>query len=471
MSWGGSRTGDGVDLCPPAPAPGSDDTAWPALDELMGLFRSLGDNCELGLVQRYAGAEPIDLLRFAGAHIATDQRLRVITDAIANGFQGLGEPGTVSCGLGEPDAAGRREYYIQENVYQLRYHTFRYDDRMDPERLIAQQMELLQHWRAKLFEDLRFAQKICVWKSNATQPDSDIRALSDAIRRYGPNDLLWLTLCDEDHDVGDVDDLGGGLFRGHVARFAPYERAGDIDFRSWFLVCARAYQLIPLLRQKQLHSIVGFDVDTGAYDGSIDGLIGDRLCGWCAKRGDPRPVWLQLFVDGRLFAIFPANEPRADLEQVGIVGGNHGFCTPVTLRGLPATARVAVRILGTTIDIPHSGRGFSTYRRLDAAPSPHDPREAAVPSLAQADSPVPPELRDTLTDIRGSAERIALEILACPPKQRREAVGKTYGVFLAIARARGCSEVVAADFARLMRQMVRDVIAAAELTGGKIGEA
>lgn len=471
MSWGGSRTGGGLDLCPPTPAQASEDTTWPALDELMGLFRSLGDNCELGLVQRYAGAEPIDLLRFAGAHTAVDQRLRVITDAIARGFQGLGEPGTVSCGLGDPDAAGRREYYIQENVYQLRYHTFRYDDRMDPERLIAQQMELLRHWRAKLFEDLRSAQKICVWKSNITQTEPDIRALLDAIRQYGPNDLLWLTLCDEDHDVGDVEDLGGGLFKGHVARFAPYERAGDIDLRSWFLVCARAYQLIPLLRQKQLHPMAGFDVEAGAYDGSIDGLIGERLCGWCAKRGDPKPVWLQLFVGGRLFAIFPANEPRADLEQVGIVGGNHGFYTPVTLRGLPATAHIAVRILGTTIDIPHSGRGFSTYRRLDAAPPSHDRPEAAMLPPAEAENPVPPELRDTLKDIRGAAERIALEILACPPEQRREAISKIYGAFLAIALALGCSEVVAADFARLMRQMVRDVVTAAEVTGGKTGSA
>jgi hypothetical protein len=140
--------------CPPALAQTSEDASWPALDDLMGLFGSLGDNCELGLVQRSAGAEPSDLLRFAGAHIGVDQRLRVITDAIANGFQGLGDPGTVRYGLGEPDAAGRREYYIHENVHQLRYHTFRYDDRMDPERLVAQQTELPRHWRTKLFADL-----------------------------------------------------------------------------------------------------------------------------------------------------------------------------------------------------------------------------------------------------------------------------------------------------------------------------
>ena len=34
--------------------------------ELVVHFESLGDNCELGLVQRRAGVEPLGLLRFAG---------------------------------------------------------------------------------------------------------------------------------------------------------------------------------------------------------------------------------------------------------------------------------------------------------------------------------------------------------------------------------------------------------------------
>ena len=43
--------------------------AAPAMEdrELVLHFESIGDNCELGLVQRRAGAEPLGLLRFAGA--------------------------------------------------------------------------------------------------------------------------------------------------------------------------------------------------------------------------------------------------------------------------------------------------------------------------------------------------------------------------------------------------------------------
>jgi len=32
--------------------------------DLVQRFESLGDNCEFGMVQRYAGAEPLSLFRF-----------------------------------------------------------------------------------------------------------------------------------------------------------------------------------------------------------------------------------------------------------------------------------------------------------------------------------------------------------------------------------------------------------------------
>jgi hypothetical protein len=59
---------------------------------LVRRFRALGDNCEFGLVQRHCGAEPIDLLRFAGLHIPIEDRLAALTKAVTVGFEGLGQP-------------------------------------------------------------------------------------------------------------------------------------------------------------------------------------------------------------------------------------------------------------------------------------------------------------------------------------------------------------------------------------------
>jgi hypothetical protein len=90
---------------------------------------------------------------------------------------------------------------------------------------------------------------------------------------------------------------------------------------------------------------------------------------------------------------------------------------------------------------------------------------------AEADNPVPPARRETLKATRRSAERIALQILGCPQERRRAAISKTYGVFLALALARGCSGVVAGDFVRPTRQTVRDVVTAARLTSGRVSSA
>jgi hypothetical protein len=343
---------------PHGPAP-------PPVRELMNLFRPLGDNCELGLVQRHAGAEPIDLLRFAGLHIPIEHRLRAITDGIAKGFTDLGGAGTLHFETFDPDDSGKQEFIAQENVYHLRYHTARYVGEIDPDRLLQQQLQVLQVWRSKFFEDLRAADKVCVWKSNLPQRESDIRDLLAVLRIYGPNTLLWVAQFDADHAAGTVDDLGRGLFKGYVTRFAPYDRAYEIALESWFAMCARAYRVIPALHGADQDGDQGRADepanDASAYEGWVDGLMDGRVCGWCWRKGRPDPVSLELSIDGQRVATFVAADRRDDLEQAGIGTGRHGFFSPIALRGLPPEAVIAVKVAGTDIEIPGSGRRLSEY--------------------------------------------------------------------------------------------------------------
>src|ERR1700761_2131837 len=65
------------------------------LQQILETFQSLGDNCEFGLVQRWAGAEPVHLLRFAGLYIPLEQRLDALVEAIDDGFTDLGDPASV----------------------------------------------------------------------------------------------------------------------------------------------------------------------------------------------------------------------------------------------------------------------------------------------------------------------------------------------------------------------------------------
>jgi hypothetical protein len=336
----------------------------PPLGKLMNLFRSLGDNCEFGLVQREAGAEPIDLLRFAGLHIPIERRLRAVTEAIVKGFEGLGQPGTVHCHLGDPDAHGNREFFVYDSIYQLRYHTAQHEGAIEPDRVLRQQVTALQFWRLKFLNELRTADKVCVWKSNQPQHEVDVRRLLAALRDYGPNHLLWVAQCDARHADGTVDDLGEGLFKGYISQFAAYENAGNIMLGSWVAMCARLYQLMPTLGGADRHQTDRQPGEASSYAGSVDGVLADRVCGWCWRSGNPDPVLLELRIDGQYVATFVANDPRDDLKRAGIGDGKHGFFSPVVFQDVSPDAVINVAVVGTDIEVPGSGRALSEYRRL-----------------------------------------------------------------------------------------------------------
>ena len=89
--------------------------------EVMDCFVSLGDNCELGLAQRWANTEPIDLLRFAVFVDDAEKLLAATTAGVVQGFAGLAEGDSLLCDLeGEPP---RREYVVRETKWKLLAHT------------------------------------------------------------------------------------------------------------------------------------------------------------------------------------------------------------------------------------------------------------------------------------------------------------------------------------------------------------
>ena len=210
----------------------------PPLDKLMLRFEALGDNCELGLVQRRAGAEPLGLLRFAGFFIPLEIRLARLLKALDCRFEGLGRPDTVR--VEAAGAEGRREYLIKESAFDLMYHSFQAEGSIDPGRLRDMEAKKLEFLRRKFLSDLADAEKILVWKANAPPPEADIDRLVEALRRFGPNILLWVAEADAEHPAGMVEAKGPGLLKGYVDRFAPYANATDISYDSWFAMCAEA---------------------------------------------------------------------------------------------------------------------------------------------------------------------------------------------------------------------------------------
>src|ERR1700709_963317 len=78
--------------------------------DLVLQFESIGDNCEFGLVQRLAGAEPLGLLRFAGTP------LRNLLGGLNARFADIADPNHVRV------VAENGEFMVKLTKYDFTFH-------------------------------------------------------------------------------------------------------------------------------------------------------------------------------------------------------------------------------------------------------------------------------------------------------------------------------------------------------------
>jgi capsular polysaccharide biosynthesis protein len=209
------------------------------LDNLLRGFESLGEDCEFGLVQREVGIEQLGLLRFASFYFPLEQRLSKLVAAVERSFEGLGEPGRVQVRLeGEPGR--RREFLAYESGYDILYHTGVHEGDDEPERLKGQQEKVLQFLRRKMLDDLGAGEKTWVWKTRLELPTHGVMLLHDALRRYGPNRLLWVSHETEAHPAGDIEVVRDGLWHGYVEACST---ATKFVAGPWYEVCRKVDRL------------------------------------------------------------------------------------------------------------------------------------------------------------------------------------------------------------------------------------
>ena len=199
---------------------GLDDTA------LMYRFESLGENCEFGLVQRRAGAEPLGLLRFASAPLSH------LLPALASGFAGIGAPGRVTVALAE----NGQEHMVHDQAYDFLYHAGDGPD-ADPARLAAREAIRLPFLADKLMADLRTAEKIFVFHPVRDTPRAGADLLAAAIAEHGKAQLLWVEPATDEFPCGTARRLSETLLIGHLAHFAPADNASDFDYDGWRRLC------------------------------------------------------------------------------------------------------------------------------------------------------------------------------------------------------------------------------------------
>ena len=203
------------------------------MNDLMSRFESLGENCEFGLVQRQCGAEPLGLLRFSSTPLA------LLLDALAARFEGMGRPEEIGVEL----SPNGREYMVRDRRFGFLYHAWVLAGAMAPEAIAKREASRVPFLVRKLVEDLEAAEKIFVFKGMGALPAERVYPVAAAIRRYGANTLLLVTLADAKNAAGTVRVEAPGFLIGYVDRFAPSEEAKDVLLDQWVAVCRRAYRL------------------------------------------------------------------------------------------------------------------------------------------------------------------------------------------------------------------------------------
>jgi hypothetical protein len=203
-----------------------------SLAELMGKFESLGQNCEFGLVQRRCQAEPLGLLRFSSTPLPK------LLAALEAHFEGMGDPDAVRVEL----SSNGREYMISDTRFGFLYHAFVDSGAMEADALHQREVKRVPFLVNKLLDDLASGDKIFVFKGMGVMEEEEVFPLAMALRRYGPNTLLFINLADADHAAGRVEVRAPGFYVGYLDRFAPSEDASDFELSQWVRVCRAAYR-------------------------------------------------------------------------------------------------------------------------------------------------------------------------------------------------------------------------------------
>ena len=202
------------------------------IPRLLQLVESLGENCDLGVVQRAVGVEPFGLFRFAGCN--PDSLAALLHDH----FQSLG----AGDDLWFDEVGPTREYWVKSRSCAFEAHTNRYAGRDDLEILRRGEIDRMRYLKAQLLKDLTRAEKLFVYKGNGAA--TKMREIAALLQDYGPNTLLWVNLADDTQAATTVERDSPALLRGFVSRFGTYDDAGpSLPVTEWVALCLNAYRL------------------------------------------------------------------------------------------------------------------------------------------------------------------------------------------------------------------------------------
>jgi len=196
-------------------------------------FESLGENCELGLLQRHFGAEPLGLLRFSALDISD------LIAAVREDFDDVGEPTQTRLCVSPHNG----EYYSIDERYKINSHGLIFSSDVVPEAAHATICRRATFLRSKLLRDLADGSKIFVLKTDGDTPPSRIADLFEALRRHGPVTLLCVRPSADATMQGRVSWLAEGLMVGYLDRVCSIDGDWNISHAMWIKLLRQALKV------------------------------------------------------------------------------------------------------------------------------------------------------------------------------------------------------------------------------------
>ncbi len=209
---------------------------------LMTEFENIGDNCEFGLVQRYFGAEPLGLLRFADYGDFFN-----LIRLLENRFDGLGGAGTLSAEIVSSIARVEHgaletetEFYITDLQRRYSFHTWKGQSDQSELEALKEAEQKLSYLRRKMIERLEQASRIWLVKRTRHIDPHEIFSLHAALKAYGPNRLFWVRSTKPGRPAGSVEWIADDLLCGYSDQ--EHIHPHMFDPAAWLVLCENAHR-------------------------------------------------------------------------------------------------------------------------------------------------------------------------------------------------------------------------------------
>ncbi|MCJ2120613.1 hypothetical protein MKK65_29300 [Methylobacterium sp. J-001] len=204
-----------------------------AAGDTLRKIESLGSGCELGVLQREVGHEPLGLLRWT--YIKPEGLLK----ALKMEFAGVGEISQSQLGRLTSQS---EDYWFSDREYTLGRHTFASVEK-EPSGVLTGMCRQIKILKRKLLEDLREGEKIFLYKwtdTSHSEVENTIIQIHDALQEYASNPLIFVSRSDGVNAPGSVRKIYDTLLYGYIAHTAAFDGVTESDFESWRNIIANA---------------------------------------------------------------------------------------------------------------------------------------------------------------------------------------------------------------------------------------